>query len=174
MSLRILAALFGAALMACVPMAEALAINDPIPGVDIIVKKNPSGIVVSSFQTNGQGEFTIKDLEPGQYTIELVGKSLIAATAVSKADTRTKTMGTPAPAAPSTSRTGTAVAVGDVNGDGAIIAILIGLLLPANTMAPGGTTHRDKASAKGIQTTLTVSGAAGSKHSYKGRVTAEK
>ncbi len=152
MTKRILAILLSAALLACAPMAEALAASDPIPGIDIIVKKNPGGTAVTQTTTDAKGEFTLKDLEPGTYTVELVGKSLVAATAVPKART-----GAPAASA-----------------DGAIIAVLIGLLLPANTMAPGGKIHRDKASDKGVMTDILVSGAPGSKHSYKGRVTAER
>jgi hypothetical protein len=44
-------------------------LNDPIPGIDIIVEKKPSGPVKSSINTNGNGEFTIANLENGTYTL---------------------------------------------------------------------------------------------------------
>lgn len=65
--------------MACVPMAEAFS-NEPIPGIDIIIRKcYPCKIMNLQTKTNAGGEFTLKDLAPGQYTIELDGKGLLAA-----------------------------------------------------------------------------------------------
>lgn len=43
--------------------------NDPIPGIDIIVEKKPSGPVKSSIQSNNSGDFTISNLENGTYTL---------------------------------------------------------------------------------------------------------
>jgi hypothetical protein len=46
------------------------ATNNPIPGVDIIVKKNPGGIIVFTGQTGRDGKFTAK-LEEGTYILSL-------------------------------------------------------------------------------------------------------
>lgn len=39
-------------------------INDPIPGVDIIVKKNPGGIAVQEVTTDANGDFKLQQLPP--------------------------------------------------------------------------------------------------------------
>ena len=70
------------AALACLALAltamPAMATNEPIPGVDIIVQKNPGGIVVKT-QTGPTGQVQFKDLAPGEYVIEIDGKSLVAA-----------------------------------------------------------------------------------------------
>jgi hypothetical protein len=53
------------------------AIN-PIPGVDVIVRKNPHGIAMK-LRTDGTGSFTLGELTPGEYVIELPGNSLRSA-----------------------------------------------------------------------------------------------
>ena len=54
--------------------------NDPIPGVDVIVKKNPGG---NAFQikTDGTGSFTLGGITTGNYEIDLPGSSLLPAIA---------------------------------------------------------------------------------------------
>jgi hypothetical protein len=46
------------------------ATSEPIPGVDIIVKKNPGGIVVFRGQSGKDGKFACK-LEEGNYELQL-------------------------------------------------------------------------------------------------------
>ena len=82
------------------------AIN-PIPGVDVIVKKNPHGIAMK-LRTDGTGSFTLGELTPGEYVIELSGDSLRSA--IDKLDAKRLPGGTRTSGAPS---------------------ILVGLLLPA-------------------------------------------
>lgn len=53
--------------------AAALATNDPIPGVDIEVKKNPGGIVVSA-PTNKDGTYQLTGLAPGKYDFSIAGQ----------------------------------------------------------------------------------------------------
>jgi len=48
--------------------AAQAAIN-PIPGVDIIVRSKPGGIVVGNAITDKQGRFSVMVREPGQYTL---------------------------------------------------------------------------------------------------------
>lgn len=51
----------------------ALAAIDPIPGVDIIVKKNPGGIAFT-VRTNAKGDYQLKQLPPGDYEICFAGQ----------------------------------------------------------------------------------------------------
>jgi len=53
----------------------AMATNDPIPGVDIIVQKNPGGtVVVTGHVSKKSGKFSVQVKEPGQYTISTACK----------------------------------------------------------------------------------------------------
>jgi len=49
--------------------------DDPIPGVDVIVRKKPSGVPLH-VRTDGAGSFSLDDLAPGEYAIEIDGSSL--------------------------------------------------------------------------------------------------
>ncbi|MDP1748719.1 MAG: carboxypeptidase-like regulatory domain-containing protein [Reyranella sp.] len=138
-----------AVVLAVVPASGAFAAENPIPGIDIIVQKKPGDVVVARTTTDAKGEFTLKDLAPGKYTIEIDGKGLVAATA----------------------RKGTSG--GTPPGDGPpIIAVLVGLLLPA-VQARGGAptpqTFHGKATARGMQIELVVPD--GPAKSYKGTLT---
>jgi hypothetical protein len=68
----------GLALACSIPAARAA--NEPIPGVDIIVKKNPGGIVATA-HADKVGRFTLRLTEPGDYTVTTSGhrKSTCAA-----------------------------------------------------------------------------------------------
>jgi hypothetical protein len=54
----------------------AMATNEPIPGVDIIVKKDPGGLIVQKGSTSPTGQVTFSNLLPGNYLIELNGNAL--------------------------------------------------------------------------------------------------
>jgi hypothetical protein len=41
----------------------------PIPGVDIIAKKNPGGVKTAMVTTNADGAYTLTDLAPGTYSL---------------------------------------------------------------------------------------------------------
>lgn len=73
---------FVRAALICIALAlsttVAMATNDPIPGVDIIVEKNPGGSVVIQTHTDANGSLTLRGLAPGDYVIEFGGKSLVA------------------------------------------------------------------------------------------------
>lgn len=43
--------------------------NNPIPGIDIIVKKNPDGIAFQEVETWGNGTFTVSNLNDGTYKL---------------------------------------------------------------------------------------------------------
>ena len=59
-----------AALVLVVLTSSAFATNDPIPGVDIIVRRNPGGIKVGMTKTDDKGTYKIEGLEPGNYEVE--------------------------------------------------------------------------------------------------------
>ena len=58
-----------AALALSFSMTAAIAAIDPIPGVDIIVKKNPGGLAVVVATTDAKGKFSARVAEPGNYTL---------------------------------------------------------------------------------------------------------
>ena len=70
------------AALACAVLAitaqSAMASNKPIPGIDVIVKKNPGGNAITA-TTDADGQIVLKGLEPGDYVIEIDGKSLVKA-----------------------------------------------------------------------------------------------
>jgi len=61
--------------------SSAWATNDAIPGIDITIKTNPGGIAIIQTTTKANGEFTLRALAAGKYTIELGGKNIEAAKA---------------------------------------------------------------------------------------------
>jgi hypothetical protein len=54
--------------------SSAFATNNPIPGIDIIVQKDPQGNAVFKGTTDAKGEVTIKELPSGRYKFVLSGK----------------------------------------------------------------------------------------------------
>jgi hypothetical protein len=76
---RMFAALLCGGVFLLAGMSSALAINNPIPGVDVIVKKDPGGATIMTVQTDGNGAVVLKGLAPGDYVIEIDGPSLVKA-----------------------------------------------------------------------------------------------
>lgn len=76
LSVRTFAALLGATVLAFVTSAGAQTQNNPIPGIDVVVKKKPSGTAMARGQTDAKGEILLKDLPAGEYTVVLTGKPL--------------------------------------------------------------------------------------------------
>ncbi len=52
-------------------LSSSAAMAELIPGVDIIVRKKPGGIVVGNAITDKQGRFSVMIREPGQYTLSI-------------------------------------------------------------------------------------------------------
>lgn len=52
----------------CLLPSSVFATNDPIPGVDIIVRKKPGGSAIKA-TTDMDGNFTFAKLEPGKYVL---------------------------------------------------------------------------------------------------------
>ena len=55
------------------------ATNEPIPGVDIIVKKNPGGIAVANTHTDKEGKFSFTAKEKGNYDITITYADIVKA-----------------------------------------------------------------------------------------------
>jgi hypothetical protein len=43
--------------------------GDPIPGIDVVVKKQPAGAALVAATTDKAGRFTVRVAEPGSYTL---------------------------------------------------------------------------------------------------------
>lgn len=69
MSLRIAATLLATLALSCGSISGARAAGYPVSGVAMVVAKDPQGSEVARLQTDAKGEFTLKDLPPGRYTI---------------------------------------------------------------------------------------------------------
>lgn len=67
-----LALLVGLALL--LPGMAALATSNPIPGVDIIVKKNPGPSMAVTVPTDADGAYQFKGLAPGKYDLSVTGQ----------------------------------------------------------------------------------------------------
>lgn len=63
------------ALAFVVVSASSAGAENPIPGIDVVVKKKPASSTVAKGTTDAKGEVTLKELAPGKYTIELGGKA---------------------------------------------------------------------------------------------------
>ena len=99
-----------AALALSFSVTAAMATNDPIPGVDIIVKKNPGGLAVVVATTDAKGKFSARVAAPGNYTLSTAchPKAVCPAYAGTYTITFTGTLsGTPEPQTIATGRTST-------------------------------------------------------------------
>lgn len=77
LSVRTFATLLGATALACVTLAGAQASNQPIPGIDVVIQKQPGGgAIVARGSTDAKGEIVLKDLPAGAYKVVLTGKPL--------------------------------------------------------------------------------------------------
>ncbi len=70
MKSKFLFSLFGGAVLALILPLTALA-EDPIPGVDVKLGKNPGGISIGRGETNRNGTVEFPDLLPGSYVVNL-------------------------------------------------------------------------------------------------------
>jgi hypothetical protein len=59
-----------AALLLALSVTSASA-GRPVPGVDVIVKKNPGGLAVGTVTTDKDGKFEFAKLKPGKYLLDL-------------------------------------------------------------------------------------------------------
>jgi hypothetical protein len=88
--------------------------GEPIPGVDVIVRKHPGGRLL--VHTDGSGRARLESLAPGNYTLSLGSQSLAAA--MDRLTPPARRNG--AAAAAGGSHGAARIAVGDFNGDGTV------------------------------------------------------
>ena len=62
----------------CAGFANSVFAGDPVPGLGIIVRKNPGGEVAETSRTNKAGKFTIA-LPPGNYDLSIVFNDVVKA-----------------------------------------------------------------------------------------------
>jgi hypothetical protein len=102
------------AALACAALAmsgtAAIASEDPIPGIDIIVRSHPVGKAIMA-HTDAGGRARLERLAPGDYTVTIPGQGLVAA--MDRIAARV-----PKKAGPALPSGGAGVAVGDLNADG--------------------------------------------------------
>lgn len=79
MSIKSFCAAFSALAFVVVVSASSARAENPIPGIDVVVKKKPASSAIAKGTTDAKGEVTFKDLAPGQYTVVLDPKAADAA-----------------------------------------------------------------------------------------------
>ncbi len=57
---------------------SAMAANEPVTGVDVVVRSKADGRVIIETVTDGRGAFLIKEMKPGLYSLEAGGKLPLA------------------------------------------------------------------------------------------------
>jgi hypothetical protein len=59
-------------------IAGATAANEPLSGVDVIIRSKADGRVIIETITDARGAFTVKEIRPGLYSVEAGGKLPLA------------------------------------------------------------------------------------------------
>jgi len=75
---RMLGTLLASLVLPFLPVAIAWAANEPVTGVDVIVRSKADGRVIIETVTDGRGAFVVREMWPGLYTIEAGGKLPLA------------------------------------------------------------------------------------------------
>lgn len=73
-----LGTLLASMVLPLLPIASALAANEPVTGVDVIIRSKADGRVIIETVTDGRGAFLVKEIRPGLYSIEAGGKLPLA------------------------------------------------------------------------------------------------
>jgi hypothetical protein len=70
--------LLASAVFALLSSGSASAANEPIIGVDVIIRSKADGRVMIETVTDGRGAFVVREMRPGLYTIEAGAKLPLA------------------------------------------------------------------------------------------------
>jgi len=73
-----LGTLLASVVLALLSTSSAGAANEPISGVDVIVRSKADGRVMIETVTDGRGAFVVREMRPGLYTIEAGAKLPLA------------------------------------------------------------------------------------------------
>jgi hypothetical protein len=64
---------------ALVASTAAMASEEPIPGVDIVVRSHAGSSLIAQSHTDAHGRLALRALAPGDYAVDVDGRSLAAA-----------------------------------------------------------------------------------------------
>lgn len=73
-----LGTLLASVVLSLLPVASALAANEPVTGIDVIIRGKADGRVIIETVTDGRGAFLVKEMLPGLYSIEAGSKLPLA------------------------------------------------------------------------------------------------
>ena len=76
--MRLILALLASVLLPLLSIGSAGAANEPVAGVDVIVRSKADGRVMIEAVTDRRGAFVVKELRPGLYSIEAGAKLPLA------------------------------------------------------------------------------------------------
>lgn len=76
--MRTVGALLASLVLHLLSVAGAMAANEPVTGVDVIIRSKADGRVIIETITDARGAFTVKEIRPGLYSIEAGGKLPLA------------------------------------------------------------------------------------------------
>lgn len=65
-----LGTLLASVVLAFLPAAIAWAANEPVTGIDVIIRSKADGRVIIETVTDMRGAFVVKEMRPGRYSIE--------------------------------------------------------------------------------------------------------
>jgi hypothetical protein len=74
-------ALLCALALVVAPVSGTLAANEPVPGIEVSIRTQANSMVIIQVTTSAKGEFDVKRLPAGKYTMQLGGKNIEAARA---------------------------------------------------------------------------------------------
>lgn len=72
--MRILGTLLASLVLSFLPMAIAGAANEPVTGVDVVIRSKADGRVIVEAGTDARGAFVVKEVRPGLDSIEAGAK----------------------------------------------------------------------------------------------------
>jgi len=75
---RTVGALLASVILHLLSAAGAMAANEPVTGIDIVVRSKPDGRILIETITDGRGAIVVKEMQPGLYSIEAGGKLPLA------------------------------------------------------------------------------------------------
>ena len=76
--MRMLGTLMVSVVLPFMPIASARAANEPVTGIDVLVRSKADGRVIIETITDGRGAFVVREMRPGLYTIEAGAKLPLA------------------------------------------------------------------------------------------------
>ena len=76
--MRVLGTLLASVVLPSLPVVGAMAANEPVSGIDVLIRSKADGRIVIQTVTDGRGAFLVKEIRPGHYSVEAGGKLPLA------------------------------------------------------------------------------------------------